>query len=97
MGGPMRYARMVGRNGLYGPGYNHTTSVLLTPAEEAVRQAKSMIRGDMRRMEADQRDEQHLKMYADHAGVTVEQARAVLDLFFKSDYDGSDRPFSSPQ
>lgn len=90
----MRYARMVGRNGLYGPGYEGTTSEPMTPAEAAVRQAKSMIRGDMRRMEQDQRDEQHLKAYAEHAGITVEQAKAVLDLFFKSDYDGTDRPFT---
>jgi hypothetical protein len=88
MGYPMTYARLVGRNGLNGEGYNHTdpkTGVHAVGSEEVVR---SMVRGDMRRLEHDQRDEQHLKLYAEHAGITTEQAKLVLDLFFKEDYNG---------
>jgi hypothetical protein len=77
MGYPMTYARVVGRNGLNGPGYNHTTSEPLTPAQATERQVKSMIRGDMRRLEQDSRDEHHLKLYAEHAGITVEQAKML--------------------
>lgn len=92
MGGPMRYCRMVGRNRLFGPGYETKWPVKdnedVTP-EQLVQNARELIKGDMRRLEKDQRDGQHLKMYAEHAGITVEQARAVLDLFFKQDYDGS--------
>jgi hypothetical protein len=91
----MTYSRLVGRNRLNGPGYAHTdpkTGLVDVSPEEVVR---SMIRGDMRRMEQDQRDEHHLKLYAEHAGITVEQARAVLDLFFKEDYNGNQK-FTDP-
>lgn len=44
--------------------------------------AKAMIAGDLRRLEIDQRDDEHLKFYAATAGVTKEQAKAVLDAFF---------------
>lgn len=95
MGYPMTYARVVGRNGLHGPGYSHTdpkTGTVNVSVEEYVR---SMIRGDMRRLEEDQRDENHLKKYADHAGITPEQAKKVLDLFFLEDYCGG-RKFNEP-
>ena len=96
MGGPMRYARLVGRNQLFGPGYEAKWPVRdgedVTP-EQMAQNVRELIMGDMRRMEKDQRDEQHLKMYAEHAGITVEQAKKLLDLFFKHDYDGSDKPF----
>lgn len=39
--------------------------------------------GDLRRLEKDQRDEDHLALYAKHAGITPEQAKKVLDLFFE--------------
>jgi hypothetical protein len=42
--------------------------------------------GDMRRLEADQRDDRHLAEYAKRAGITPEQARAVLDAFFTGDF-----------
>jgi hypothetical protein len=45
----------------------------------------AMIAGDMRRVEADQRDARHLDEYAKRAGITPEQARAVLDAFFEAD------------
>lgn len=38
--------------------------------------------GDLRRLEDDQRDEYFLAKYADHAGITPEQALAVLDALF---------------
>lgn len=96
MGGPMRYCRMVGRNRLFGPGYQTKWSTKdgeETSAEQMVQNARELIKGDMRRMEKDQRDEHHLQMYADHAGITVEQAKKVLDLFFKQDYSGREHPY----
>lgn len=79
MGYPMSYARMVGRNQLGGPGYEAAEPRDAKNPEWV----KAMIRGDMRRLEMDSRDEQHLKMYAEHAGITVEQAKKLLDLFFQ--------------
>ena len=38
--------------------------------------------GDLRRLETDQRDEYHLGLYALHVGITPEQVKQVLDLFF---------------
>ena len=86
MGYPMTYARLVGRNSLNGPGY------------ELAGDVKSMIRGDMRRLEADSRDANHLQKYALAAGITVEQAKAVLDAFFKEDYHsaGGYQKFNEP-
>jgi len=70
MGYPMTYARLVRRNGLYGD-YDGCANEHL-----------GCIRGDMRRLELDTRDEQHLRMYADTAGITPEQVKAVFDKFF---------------
>ena len=36
---------------------------------------------NMRRLEKDQRDDEHLTMYAEKAGITTEQAKIVLDTF----------------
>jgi hypothetical protein len=83
MGYPMSYARVVGRNQLGGPGYTHTDPVTGAYAVGPDEVVRSMIRGDMRRLEQDSRDEQHLKMYAEHAGITVEQAKKLLDKFFE--------------
>jgi hypothetical protein len=83
MGYPMSYARVVGRNQLGGEGYNHTdpkTGAVNVDNGEAVR---SMVRGDMRRLEQDTRDERHLQMYAEHAGITIEQAKKLFDKFFE--------------
>jgi hypothetical protein len=44
------------------------------------------IAGDIRRLEADQRDERHIAEYAKRASVTPEQAKAVLDAFFEGDF-----------
>ena len=85
MGGWMSYARMVGRNGLNGPSYQCRPGC----EEDRVEAFKSMIRGDMRRMETDTRDEIRLRLAAERAGITVEQARKVMDYFFQEDYGGS--------
>ena len=79
MGYPMTYKRVVERNRLTGDGYNHPGSA----AGETPDSLRSILKGDMRRLEQDQRDEAHLKMYASHAGISTEQARTVLDLFFE--------------
>lgn len=68
MGYPMTYARVVRRNNLDGT--------------YVYRPRGSAVAGDMRRMESDQRDINHLRMYAIEASVTIEQAKAVLDAFF---------------
>jgi hypothetical protein len=73
MGYPMSYDRLVHRNHLSGD-YEGT------PYPDSC--SPTLVAGDMRRLEADSRDEQHLKMYAEHAGITVEQVKKVLDAFF---------------
>ncbi len=71
MGYPMDYQRVVNRNDLAGD-YDTSDDLRL----------RSMIRGDLRRLEIDQRDPHHLACYAEACGVTVAQAKAVLDAFF---------------
>jgi len=75
MGYPMTYWRVLWRNELTGD-YQHTGN---TYGRE---DGRGLIRGDLRRLEQDQRDKHHLREYASHAGITPEQAKAVLDLFF---------------
>ena len=74
MGYPMTYPRVVHRNGIDGDysksGYDETQSV------------RTLIAGDMRRLELDQRDPRHLKRYAEYAGITDHQAWLVLTAFF---------------
>lgn len=72
MGYPMDYSRFVSRNDLLRGGYS--ISGTNSPLD--------LIRGDLRRMETDQRDKWHLASYAAVAGITSEQAKAVLDSFF---------------
>jgi hypothetical protein len=60
----MTWKRVLNRNGLLG-GYNGTHGGLLE--------------GDLRRFETDQRDEQHLRHYAQLANVTPAQAQIILD------------------
>lgn len=53
------------------------------PRDPHVRHERvNQLAGDCRRFEADQRDDAHLARYARRAGITVEQARAVLDALF---------------
>lgn len=68
MGYPMTYPRVVLRNGLDG--------------DYAESRGGTLIAGDMRRLELDQRDERHLKQYAAVAGITDHQAYLVLTAFF---------------
>lgn len=41
---------------------------------------------DIERLERDQRDEDHLNRYAELAGITPDQVKKVLDLFFESGF-----------
>lgn len=74
MGYPMSYDRFINRNGLTGDygskGY-----------EERDRNS-NMLSGDLRRLESDNLDEWHLNCYAEACGVSVDQARAILEMFF---------------
>lgn len=84
MGYPMSWRRLVGRNRLGGD-YTDTTD------------PHSTIRGDMRRLEQDARDEAHLQRYADAAGITTDQAKTVLDCFFDGfPADAPERPQVGP-
>lgn len=72
MGYPMTYLRVVRRNNLTGD-YQHDTQANFNA---------SMVSGDLRRLEMDQRDEWHLQRYAAAAGITEAQAKLMLDAFF---------------
>lgn len=54
--------------------------------EERADPRLSAIRGDLRRLEHDQRDAYHLSEYARRTGLTADQCRAVLDLFFEEGF-----------
>jgi hypothetical protein len=85
MGYPMTYWRVLWRNGLTGE-YQHSTDVW------GREDGRGPIRGDLRRLEQDQRDGHHLEKYAKRAGITPGQAKAVLDLLFDGeDYDVTNR------
>lgn len=84
MGYPMTYSRVIDRNDLRGGG-DGAGSVYATPKRE--RDIGSII-GDLRRLELDQLDAHHLRMYAMHANCTEEQARKVLEMFFFDEYSG---------
>ncbi len=73
MGYPMTWQRLVSRNGLHG-GYTVTS--------ELQHHGPRHIAGDMRRLEQDSRDALHLVKYARYAGITRDEAQAVLDAFF---------------
>lgn len=67
MGYPMTWPRLVGRSHLQGD-YDATPL--------------GLIKGDMRRLEQDSRDEHYGRHIAEAAGVEPEVARRVLDVFF---------------
>lgn len=69
-GYPMTWRRFVNRNDLTGD-YDSGS-------------AHARIAGDLRRLEADQRDPVHLAGYAKRAGITPEQAPMVLTALFES-------------
>lgn len=93
MGYPMDYLRVVRRNELTG---NYAMPLLQPdvlcafPSYHVAgcqcrawsHHGKCLIAGDLRRLEHDQRDEAHLEAYTRIAGITPEQAKAVLDAFF---------------
>ncbi len=93
MGYDMTYSRVIRRNGLDG-GYDgpgegdkpwddaRAAKKLRRDVNDDVHRRFNMIAGDLRRLEADQRDPLHLAQYAEAGGVTPEQAKTMLDLFF---------------
>lgn len=93
MGYPMTYLRVIGRSSLWGgefadqPDTVHWTmySGFQPPRPEQPLYTQTL-KGDLRRLEHDQRDERHLAEYAKRAGITPEQARAVLDAFFEGGF-----------
>lgn len=76
MGYPMTWKRVVNRNNLNG---DYSTDNLSLPLSEKIIR---MIAGDMRRLEKDNLDEWHLKAYSEACNVSVEQVRAILEMFF---------------
>ena len=68
MGYPMTYWRVLWRSDLVGE-YDRNSD------------GKGLLRGDLRRLEKDQRDEHHLAKYAAAADITPAQAKIVLDYF----------------
>lgn len=93
MGGSMSYDRLVNRRhdlaGDYcrenGPEHTFCGSPGMAPPE--YRHAiYSLIAGDLRRLERDARDEARLTRFARQTGLTPEQVKAVLDVFFEVDW-----------
>lgn len=85
MGYPMTYRRVIQRGQLWG-GYAAAWELnqkLNRTCDEDIRKTLAWIAGDLRRLEKDQRDDVHLEIYARETGLTVEQVKAVLDLFFE--------------
>jgi len=81
----MSWQRMIHRNQLTG-GYRD-----FWPVHPRL----ALIAGDLRRIESDQRDARHLARFAAVAGITPEQARAVLDVLFDADCEG--QQYGAPQ
>ncbi len=69
MGYPMTYRRVINRNNLL-EGYEST-------------RPNRLIAGDLRRLEADTRDEGHLNLYAQIAGTTPDIVKKIFDEFFE--------------
>ena len=76
----MSYKRVVGRNFLNNGYWNG-----IGPTPCGAELARLMISGDMRRLEKDNLDEYHLKCYSEACNVSIEQAKAVLEMFFSGD------------
>lgn len=94
MGYPMSYQRMLGRSGLYGGEFADQPDTVKprqysgweTPEALTRPPTTTTTKGDLRRLEHDQRDERHLAEYARRTGLTPAQCRAVLDAFFDEDF-----------
>ena len=84
MGYPMSWRRVCSRNHLcHDYAEQPETGRPVKYGElSAVDLSRSHIAGDLRRLEKDSRDERHLAQYAALAGITVEQAKIVLDALF---------------
>jgi hypothetical protein len=81
MGYPMYYARFkrrwdLNKDYIDAP-YKHVADV------DTKDWFKAMLGGDLKRLELDSVDDLHLKMYAEAAEITPEQAKKVLNKFFK--------------
>lgn len=93
MGGSMSYDRIVHRRhdlvGDYcreiGPEHDFCHSPFQIPAEHR-HALYSMIAGDLRRLERDARDPAHLAYFARQTGLTPEQVKLLLDVFFEVDW-----------
>lgn len=79
MGYPMDWYRVLIRNKLEGD-YDEAARNIPAPVDP-----RPLIRGDLRRLETDQRDARHLAVYASRAGVTPAQVKQILDDFFGED------------
>ena len=77
MGYPMTYDRVINRNRLHG-NYAWDRD---NPPERA---ELEMLIGDLRRLEQDSQDDQHLRLYSAYAGCSYAQAKALLHAFFHS-------------
>jgi len=97
MGYPMTYIRVIGRSQLWGGDFSDQPDALdwrehqwryggQHPDQGPAKPTLFTTQGDLRRLEHDQRDEWHLAEYARRAGITPEQARAVLDAFFTGNF-----------
>jgi len=73
MGYPMTYPRVVMRNGLQGD---------YSDSGPGPQFSRTLLAGDMRRLEEDQRDARHIARYAEYAGVSKPKAAKVLEAFF---------------
>ena len=75
MGYPMNYKRVINRNQLTGDYDSRNQNDLRNNSQK-------LIAGDLRRLESDCRDIWHLRRYAETTGLTPEQVKKVLDVFF---------------
>lgn len=72
---PMYYRRVISRNQLFGNAESD-------PLEKQMFDSRPLIRGDLRQLEVDQRDDAHLTAYALRAGIPKASVKQVLDDFF---------------
>jgi hypothetical protein len=69
MGYPMSYDRVVNRNHLQG--------------DYEAKDPLGLIKGDLRRLEKDTQDDDHIRSYAHHSGATEDQVRLIFKMFFE--------------
>lgn len=82
----MSYRRLILRNHLEGDYQGYPTDpVERAKAMLADNTSRSMIAGDLRRFEKDQRHPERLLWYAKQTGLSGLEVKAVLDLLFEAD------------